>query len=135
AAAVGAVVELVAPRPERADTLERSQSAEVPVAVPALRLDALPLLLGDGDLIFLAAGAADVAIPVLQNREMTDRKRHRQPGATRTGMASAWDYCTRLGRSASPPKKKRSHHGIHGIHGKKTERKKRVREGKKREEA
>jgi hypothetical protein len=94
-AAVGAVV-------------ERGQSAEVPVAVPALGLDALLLLLRDGYLILLAAGAADMAVPVLQNREMTDRKRHRQPGATRTTTASAFDYCTRFGRETRRKKNKRA---------------------------
>src|SRR5262249_53885789 len=80
AAAIGAMVELVAPGPGRPHPLERRQPAQVPVPVPALRLDAAALLIGDGDLVFLAAGAADVAVPVLQDWEMADGERHQQPG-------------------------------------------------------
>ncbi len=80
AAAVGPVVEPPFPRPRRAVTDERGEAAEVLVAVPALGVDALLLLVGDGDEVLLAAGTADVAIPVLQDGEMTDGERHGPTG-------------------------------------------------------
>ena len=80
AAAVLAAVQDGAARPERPDAAEGRQAAEVAVGVPALRLDAPPLLVGETDLIFLAAGAADVAVPVLQNGEMADGESHGRPG-------------------------------------------------------
>src|SRR5262249_20569741 len=82
-ATVRAVVELRAASPDRSCALKGSQPPEVLVAVPALAVNALPFLRGDGDLVFLAAGAADVTVPVLQDREMTDRERHQQLRVTR----------------------------------------------------
>src|SRR5215469_18801070 len=58
---------------------ERLMAAQVGVAVPALRLDALLLLLGDGDAVFFAAGAANVTVPVLQDRQMMDGDCHDKP--------------------------------------------------------
>jgi hypothetical protein len=80
AAAVGAVVEPPLPRPRRPVARERSQAAEVLVAVPALGVDALLLLVGDGDDVFVAASAADVAVPVLQDGQMADGERHGPTG-------------------------------------------------------
>ncbi len=76
ATAVGPVIELVAPPPKRAYWFERFVTAEVFVAIPALFLDAFFLVVRNRDQILLAAGAADVAVPILQDRQVVDRKRH-----------------------------------------------------------
>src|SRR5579884_2950273 len=78
AAAVLTVVEDIAPRPQRPHAAKRLPAAEVLVLVPTLRQNALTLRVGDGDLIFLAAGAAGVTIPVLHDRQMIDRQWHEQ---------------------------------------------------------
>ena len=80
AAAIGTVIEPPLARPRRTLADERDVTAEVGVAVPALGLNALAFLVGDGDDVFLTTGAADVAIPVLQDRQMADRERHGQTG-------------------------------------------------------
>jgi len=80
AAAVGTVVEPPLARPRRTLADERNMTAEVGVAVPALGLNAFAFLVGDGDDVFLTTGTANMAIPVLQDRQMTDGKRHDQTG-------------------------------------------------------
>jgi hypothetical protein len=73
AAAVLAVVEPIPPGPGGAMPREGFVAAEVLVAVPALFLDAAALLVRERNLVLLAAGAADVTVPVLQHRQVADR--------------------------------------------------------------
>src|SRR5262249_51722681 len=74
ATAVGPVIERVAlPPPAVAD--KRRSTVEVR-GRPALRFDAAPLVVAESDLVLLAAGTADVTVPVLDDRQGSDGKRH-----------------------------------------------------------
>ncbi len=75
AAAVVAVIQLHPPRPRRADALEGCKPAQI-IGLPVLLLDALDLVLGERDAIFLATGAGCVAVPVLHDGEVLDRQGH-----------------------------------------------------------
>src|SRR4051794_20534925 len=68
AAVVAAMIEPIRPPPPRAMGCEEGNVLEIGFLVPSLRLDALPFLVREGDDVFLAAVAADVAVPVLQDR-------------------------------------------------------------------
>src|SRR5438045_3753078 len=74
AAAVAAEQAVVARPAALAD--EQGQVADFGIALPALRLDALALGVGDGDIVLTAAVAAAVAVPVLDDGQVPDGHRH-----------------------------------------------------------
>jgi hypothetical protein len=76
ATAVAAVRQMIAPRPPGTGLLEDRQVADFGVLVPALGLDAAVLLFGERHQVFFAAGAADVTVPILHDRQMTYGQRH-----------------------------------------------------------
>jgi hypothetical protein len=76
AAAVAAVRQMITPRPPGAGLLEDRQVADFGVLVPALGLDSVPLVFGERYQIFFAAGAADVTVPVLHDRQMAYGQGH-----------------------------------------------------------
>jgi hypothetical protein len=80
AAAVAAVRQMIAPRPPGTALAEDGQVADLGILVPALGLDLATLLIGDRDQVLFAASTADVTIPVLDDRQMTHRQRHGNPG-------------------------------------------------------
>src|SRR5205823_4297580 len=88
AAAVGAVVEVDLAGPGPAAVAERRQPAEVGLRVPALLLDTLPFLVGDRDEVLLAAGAGDVTVPRLNDRQGSDRMRHEAGSSGRSEKVS-----------------------------------------------
>jgi hypothetical protein len=55
---------------------ERLIPAEIGVAVPALGFDALHLFFRDIHSIFVAASAADMTVPVLEDWQMMNGERH-----------------------------------------------------------
>lgn len=72
-AAVGVSVEKTPLRPEESLVREQRKTLEFSLLRPALGLDAQPFLWGESDLVFLAAVAGNVTVPVLCNGKMTDR--------------------------------------------------------------
>jgi hypothetical protein len=73
ATAVAPVRQMIAPRPPRPALAKERQVADFRICFPSLRFEASPFLIGDGDQILFAATTADVAIPILENRQVTDR--------------------------------------------------------------
>jgi hypothetical protein len=67
AGAVGAVIEMVLPPPERAGAAEGLCALQGRVVLPPLRLDTGAFRIGDADEILAAAFSAAVAVPILQN--------------------------------------------------------------------
>src|SRR5260370_35506900 len=76
ATAILAVIELIVPRPPGAALEEDRQAADLGILFPALGFDSPALLVRNRDDIFLAAIAANMAVPVLPDLQVTDGKRH-----------------------------------------------------------
>src|SRR5438067_1825222 len=92
--------------PEPVAAHKGSESAQVLVAIPALCLDAATLFFGERHLIFLAAGTADVTVPVLQDRQVVDWQSHEMFHLeTRSAIRAAHPrcYCTQAAVRRSTP--------------------------------
>jgi hypothetical protein len=72
AAAIGSVIELIVSIPRHPDFDDWAKPPQIGLNVPTLGIDLFLLRLGDADVIFLATGAGLVAIPVLDQGQMTD---------------------------------------------------------------
>src|SRR5262249_32754240 len=76
ATAILTIVDLVLPRPPGTALQEDRHAADLRILVPPLGLDAAALFLGNADDILLAAVAADMTVPILHDRQVTNGKRH-----------------------------------------------------------
>src|SRR5205823_6530618 len=74
--AVLAVTEPMAPLPPPPLPDKQRPTLKRGIILPSLLLEAAPLVLGDGHLVVPATVAATVTVPVLPDRQATDRKRH-----------------------------------------------------------
>src|SRR5438105_210798 len=76
ATAIAAVCQVITPRPPRAALAEDGQVTDLRIVFPALGFDAASLVFAQRDQVLFAAGATDMAVPVLHNGEMTHGQGH-----------------------------------------------------------